>query len=252
MKADGAERAAIEEAKQNMMAQVYKAECIVFGEPPKTFDFEYRDAKGEYHADRGLTPLEFYDRYVGFDLDQYVTIMCAPTEKMEMGKYYVFHNMCCQAGMDLHALNLTIEEMEDLALKQLQGGTPVWFGCDAGAFGDRKMGVWDPVSFDYEGLLGGMDWYMDKEDRLNYKQSYASHAMILVGVNLDDSGKPNRWKIENSWGKDVGKNGYFVASEEYFKDYVYEVIINKKYLTEEQKALLRTEPIRLQPWEATT
>jgi bleomycin hydrolase len=250
LRAEGADRAALEEAKDHMMAAVYKAECIVFGEPVKTFTFEYRDAKDQYHADYGLTPLEFYDKYVGFDLDQYVTVMNAPTEKMEIGKYYVFHNMCCQAGMDLHALNLTAEEMEELSLKQLKDGIPVWFGCDSGAFGDRKMGVWDPDSFDYQGLLGGMDWTMEKKDRLDYKQSWATHAMILVGVNLDQQGKPDRWKIENSWGKDVGKNGYFVASEKYFREYVYEVIINRKYLNDEQLRLLETEPVRLEPWEA--
>ena len=250
LKANGADHATLEEAKEAMVAAVYKAECIAFGEPVKTFDFEYRNAKGEYHADYGLTPQEFYDKYVGHDLEAYVTVMNSPTEKMELGKYYVFHNMCCQAGMDLHALNLTVDEMEELVLAQLRDGDPVWFGCDAGAFGDRKMGVWDPDSFEYEKLLGGLDWIMEKKDRLDHKQSSATHAMILVGVNLDKDGKPNRWKIENSWGKDVGKDGYFVASEKYFREYVYEAIINRKYLSPAQQALLDTEPIRLEPWEA--
>ncbi len=250
MKAEGSDRDALEEAKEQMMAAVYKAECIVFGEPVNNFDFEYRDKDGGYHADYGLTPGEFYDKYVGEDLDRFVTVMNAPTEKMETGKYYVFHNMCCQAGMDLHALNLTAEEMEELALAQLKDGVPVWFGCDSGAFGDRKAGVWDPDSFAYSELLGGLDWNMEKKERLDYKQSGATHAMILVGVNLDRDGCPDRWKIENSWGKEVGREGYFVASEKYFREYVYEVIIDRKYLDDEQRALLETEPIRLEPWEA--
>lgn len=250
LKANGAGHDVLEEEKEKMVAAVYKAECIAFGEPVTKFDFEYRDGKGEYHVDRGLTPKEFYDKYVGHSLQDYVTVMNAPTEKMEIGKYYVFHNMCCQAGMDLHALNLTTEEMEELTLAQLKDGVPVWFGCDSGAFGDRKMGVWDPDSFDYQGLLGGMDWTMEKKERLDYKQSGATHAMILVGVNLDENGCPDRWKIENSWGKEVGKNGYFVASEKYFREYVYEVIINKKHLNADQLSLLDKEPIRLKPWEA--
>jgi hypothetical protein len=139
--------------------------------------------------------------------------------------------------------------LKKLSIAQLKDGVPVWFGCDSGAYGDRTSGVWDPESFAYGNVLGGADFFMNKKDRLEYRDSFATHAMILTGVNLDENGKPDRWKIENSWGKDVGKNGYFVCSDHYFDEFVYEVIIDRKYLNEVQKTLLEEEPYEIMPWQ---
>lgn len=236
------------ERKLEMMAEIYKAECIVFGEPVDTFTFEYRDSDGEYHAEYDLTPKAFYEKYIGLSLDDYTAVVHVPTDLTPVGKRYEFHYRGNMAEGSIRCLNLEMEELEELVLKQLRDGEPVWFGCDAGAPGHRQMGIWDPDSFDYEGLLGGVSLEMSKKDRLETHASRATHAMILVGVNLDRNGKPDRWKIENSWGGDVGKNGYFVCSEKYFKEYVYEAIIHKKHLNEAQKALLQTEPVRLEPW----
>lgn len=238
----------VSDRKDEMMSEIYKALCIVFGEPVRTFDFEYRDEKKEFHADYDLTPKEFYDKYIGNDLDEYICISNSPTEATPLDNYYKFHYAGSMAESDIHSLNLTMDEVQDLVIKQLQDNEPVWFACDAGAYGDRKQGVWDPDSFDYEGLLGGASFEMEKSESLEYNQSSPTHAMILVGVNFDKNGEPNRWKIENSWGKEVGLDGYFVCSQTYFRRYVYEAIINKKYLTSAEKALLEKEPIELTPW----
>ena len=58
--------------KQEMLAEIYKAECIAFGQPVQTFDFAYRDKDKVYHEDRNLTPQEFYQKYVGMSLRDYV------------------------------------------------------------------------------------------------------------------------------------------------------------------------------------
>ena len=150
---------------------------------------------------------------------------------------------------NIDCVNVTIDELEQACIKQLKDGKPIWFGCDAGAYGDRLEGIWDPDSFAYESLFD-INWDLEKSERLKYRDSFATHAMILTGVNLDENGVPNRWKVENSWGKDVGKDGYFVLSEKYFKDYVYEAIINKKYLTQEQIDLFNSEPVEILPWQS--
>ena len=237
------------ERKSEMLAEIYKAECIVYGTPPETFHFEYRDRNGEYHSERGLTPQEFYERYAGISLDDYVTITNEPTHTKKLNMYYSFHYIGNMAGKDVHCLNLSMDELEELCIKQLEDGEPVWFGCDHGAYGDRKEGVWDPDSFDYDGLLGGIDLFMEKGERLEYLDSSATHAMILTGVNFDDYGRPDRWKIENSWGSEVGREGYYVCSEKYFREYVYEGIINRRYLSDEQLVMLESEPVVLMPWE---
>ena len=235
--------------KEAMLEEVYRMECIAFGEPPKCFSFEYRDKNNEYHCVRDLTGRAFYERFVGDALDDYITVTNHPTHGLPMNLYYVFHYMGSMANRDVINLNLTLEEMEALTVKQLRDGEPVWFGCDAGAYGDRDKGVWDPDSVNWSGLMGGVDFEMSKGDRLEYHDSFATHAMIFVGVNFDENGTPDRWKIENSWGEDVGKKGYFVCSEAYFREYVYEVIVRKKHLTDAQRALLEQPPVRIQPWE---
>lgn len=234
---------------EEMLKEVYKAQCIAFGEPVKTFCFEYRDEAGEYHADYDLTPQEFVRKYTDFDPDRYITVTNEPTEIRKMNMYYQFHYIGSMAESNVRCLNLTMPELKELAIAQLEDGQPVWFGCDSGAFGDRQEGIWDPDSFDYSGILGGADFVMEKGDRLMYHDSYSSHAMILTGVNFDENGRPDRWKIENSWGKDVGRNGYFVCSDKYFDEYVYEVIIDRRHLSCSQRKLLDCEPALILPWQ---
>ena len=89
-------------------------------------------------------------------------------------------------------------------------------------------------------------------DGLEYGDSPSNHAMTLTGVNLDEQGKPNRWKVENSWGKDNGEDGYYVASDKWFDRYVTEIIIRKEYLDDATRALLETEPVELDPWQPLT
>lgn len=235
--------------KKEMLAEVYRAECIAFGEPVRVFDYEYRDNDGNYHCLRNMTPQKFCEEYVGIALQDYVPVVNEPYEERPMHTPLTFHSIGNMADRDLKALNLTMEEVEDLCVKQLRSGEPVWFACDAGAYGDRKKGVWDPASVNYEGLLGGVDFTMPKGERLRYKDSAATHAMLLTGVSFDENGKPSRWKIENSWGKDVGKDGYFVCSEAYFENFVYEAVIDEEHLSEEQKKMLEKEPVSIPAWE---
>ena len=236
--------------KEAMLEEIYRMECVCFGEPPAAFCFEYRDRDNAYHCDRDLTGLSFCKKYVGDVLSDYITVTNHPTHGLPMNLHYVFHYIGSMANRDVVNLNLTAEEMEELTVKQLRDGEPVWFGIDSGAYNDREQGVWDPASLDFSGLMGGIDFDLPKGERLEYHDSFATHAMIFVGVNFDEKGRPDRWKIENSWGEEVGKKGYFVCSEAYFREYVYEVIVRKKHLSEAQLALLDQSPVRIQPWES--
>ncbi len=236
--------------KEEMMAEIYKMECIVFGEPVETFDFEYKNKDDQYECHRNLTPKAFYDKYIAMDFDQYITVANYPLPDVPVNKPFVFHYSGNMIENDIWKLNLSQEDLEELCLKQLKDGELVWFGCDSQAFGARIEGIWDPDCFAYEGLLGNIDYYMDKTQRLVHHDSVTTHAMVFCGVSFNEDGTPNRWKIENSWGDEVGKKGYFVCSEKYFKEYVYEAIINKKYLSETQLKMLEMEATQLTPWEA--
>lgn len=238
----------ITERKKEMLAEIYKAECNVYGQPVRTFHLEYRDKDGEYHAEHDLTPQEFCRKYTDINFDDYITVTNEPTECKPFNRLFHFHYSGSMADRDVTFLNLEMPELKRMAVEQLKKGEPVWFGCDSGAYGDRQEGVWDPASFDYRNVLGGADFFQNKKERLESHDSFATHAMILTGVNFDKDGKPDRWKIENSWGKDVGKNGYFVCSDRYFDEFVYEVIVRKELLSDEQKEMLSQEPVVLEPW----
>ncbi|MDO5110291.1 MAG: C1 family peptidase, partial [Erysipelotrichaceae bacterium] len=238
----------ITERKKEMLTEIYKAECNVYGQPVRTFHLEYRDKDGVYHAEHDLTPQEFCRKYTDINFDDYITVTNEPTECKPFNRLFHFHYSGSMADRDVTFLNLEMPELKRMAVEQLKKGEPVWFGCDSGAYGDRQEGVWDPASFDYRNVLGGADFFQNKKERLESHDSFATHAMILTGVNFDKDGKPDRWKIENSWGKDVGKNGYFVCSDRYFDEFVYEVIVRKELLSDEQKEMLSQEPVALEPW----
>ncbi len=235
--------------KEQMLAEVYKAQCIAFGEPVDTFDFEYTDKDKKYHCERNLTAKSFMDKYVGPVLKDFMPVTNEPVENRPMNTLFTFHGIENMVGRDMTALNLSQSELEELCVKQLKDGQAIWFACDAGAFGARKEGVWDQDSVDYAGLLGGFDISMPKGAGLDYNAIYPNHAMLLTGVNFGADGQPDRWKIENSWGKDVGDDGYFVCSERYFKELVFEVVIDKKYFTPAQLALLDQPAVAINAWE---
>ncbi len=234
--------------KNEMLGEFYSALCICFGKPVSSFDFEYRDKDDVFRADRGLTPQEFYRKYVDLDLKDYVSVINAPTSDKPYHRTYTVKYLGNVIGAPIRYLNVTMDEMKDLAIRQLKDGEPVWFGSDCGKYGSRKDGIWDPASFCYDRLFG-MDFSLTKEERLDYGDSAMNHAMVICGVNLDGNGRPNRWKIENSWGDEAGRKGYYVASDGWFEEFTYQVIIRKRYLKEEWLKELGKKPVELEPWD---
>ena len=235
--------------KEEMLGEIYSMLCICLGEPPKSFDFEYRDKNKEFHRDRGLTPRSFYEKYVGRVLDDYVSVINAPSEDKPYGRTFtVAYLGNVVGGRAVKYLNLPSDELKKLAIAQMQDGEPVWFGCDVGKFLNRERGLMALNNFDYNGTLG-VKFGMNKAQRLDYGTSQMTHAMVFLGVNLDENGKPNRWKVENSWGDKSGQDGYYIMSDAWFDEYNYQVVVNKKHMTPEQIKAFAQEPIVLKPWD---
>ena len=234
--------------KDEMLSEVYRILCICLGKPPKTFDFAYRDKENKYHCDRGLTPQAFYAKYVGWDLDDYVGLINAPTDDKPYGRSYTVRFLGnVKEGKIVRYLNLEIGELKKAAIAQMQDGHPVWFGCDVGKSSDSS-GIMDLETYKLEDLLD-TQFTMTKAERLDYGQSLMTHAMVFQGVNLDENGQPDRWRVENSWGPDAGEKGYYVMSDRWFDEYMYQVVVHKKYLTAEQIAAYEAAPIELEPWD---
>ncbi len=238
----------LQEIKEEMLSEIYTFLCVSLGEPPKTFDFEYYDKDGKFHRDLGLTPLDFYNKYVGIDLNEYISLINAPTKDKPYHKTFTVDYLGnVIGGKEIKYLNVTMEELKNATISQLKDGVSVWFGCDVGQRSDRELGLLDSNVYEFEKAYG-IDFNMSKEVTLDYCESLMTHAMVLSGVNLID-GKSNRWKVENSWGEEPGHKGYFLMTDEWMDRFTYQVVVNKKYLPKELRDLIEQEPIVLKPWD---
>ena len=249
--AAGGDGDAIAATKAELMQGVYRILVICLGEPPASFDVRIRDDKNELKASGTYTPREFFDEFVGMNLDDYVSVINAPTQdKPYLHAFTVkFLGNVVEDGQ-VRYVNLPIEALKRVAVAQLRDGLPVWFGSDVDQGFLREDGVLDPAALDVDALFGlPIEAGLDKAARLEYGESVMTHAMTVQGVNLDAEGVPTRWRIENSWGDDHGKKGYDVASAAWFDEYVYQVVVDKKYLTKEELDAYESEPIELAPWD---
>lgn len=247
--AKGASMEELQGKKQEMMSVIYRMLVIALGKPPKTFTWETRDKDKQFIRIADITPQQFFAEYVGWNLDDYVSIINAPTQDKPFHHSYTVQYLGnVTEGHIVRHLNLPIEEMKKLAITQMQDGQVVWFGCDVGQFHEKDLGIMDTDGIQ-AGLLFDTDFPMTKAQRLDYGESLMTHAMVFTGVNLDKVGKPNRWKVENSWGEDRGNKGFYIMSDRWFDEYMYQVVVNKKYLSKEQLRAYEEEPTVLAPWD---
>jgi len=233
--------------KEKCLADIYQLLCDAFGVPPTKFDFEYVDKDKKYHRVKDLTPLSFFEKYVDVDVDDYVSLIDSPREITPYYEMYTVKHLGSVWGVPVRHLNLPLEEIKKAVISQLKEGEVVWFGSDCSKFGNRQEGMWAPENFDYESLFN-VDFSFEKTDMLYACESAMNHAMCITGVDIKDK-KANKWKIENSWGQDIANKGYFVASDKWFDDYVYQAVVNKKHLSAKAKKALNTKLNELEPWD---
>ncbi len=235
--------------KDKMMYEIYKILCICLGKPPEYIDFETRDKDDKFIRDLHISPKEFFEKYVGWDLDDHISLINAPTkDKPFNNSYTVKYLGNVIEGKPVRYLNLESRHLKSAALAQLKDGKPVWFGADVDHGMMLQDGIMDPNVYQAN-VVFDTDFNLTKEQRLDYGHSMMNHAMVLVGVNLDDDGNPNRWRVENSWGKERGKDGYYIMSDDWFDEYVFQVVVDKKYLAPELLKYYYTDPIILEPWD---
>ncbi|MCI6157781.1 MAG: C1 family peptidase [Peptoniphilaceae bacterium] len=245
----GAGEDELQNLKDQLMEEIYRVLTISLGVPPTSFEFAVRDKDGKYIHETSITPQEFFRKYVGYDVDHTFSLINAPTEDKPFGKTFtVAYLGNVVEGRPVHYLNLTIESLKQAAIAQLKESQPVWFGSDVGKFSHRKEGYLSADTVAAEDLFQ-VSFDMTKEQLLDYGDSQMTHAMVITGVQLDENENPVRWKVENSWGNEVGNDGYFVMSDDWFTRFVYQIVVNEKFLTNEEREQLKQEPIVLQPWD---
>ncbi|MDU5467536.1 MAG: C1 family peptidase [Peptoniphilus harei] len=240
----------LKKMQEEYMKKIYDVLSISLGTPPEKFDFEVRNEDEEFICDKNLTPQEFLKKHVEVNLDDYISLINAPTKDKPYFKSYTVDFLGNVMELDkVRYVNVPVEVMKDGILKQLKDGEPVWFGCDVAQFFYRKGANLDLSTLKIFDLLN-VEYDLSKEERLDYKESLMTHAMVFVGCDYDEENKKiNRYKVENSWGKDAGDRGYLVMSDEWFDEYMYQALINKKYLDEKVIKAYSEEPIHLKPWD---
>lgn len=234
--------------KEKMLSEIYHILAVCLGEPPLTFTYEYKDKDEKFGRIENITPKEFFDQYVGLKLDDYVSVLSCPGPRYPFNKAFTVKYLNnVEGGNKVLYVNLPIERVKELVIKQLSDDKVVWFGSDVGQFSVTADGIMAIEMWNLEQVLD-TKFGLTKAERVDYGESLMTHAMVITGVNLIE-GAPNRWKVENSWGDTVGDKGYFVMSDEWFDNYVYQVVIEKKYLTKKELALLDEKPVELEAWD---
>ena len=234
------------EHKEKRIADIWNMLCIHLGTPPKTFNWQWRDKDNEFHRKGRMTPQQFAAEFVDIDWEDYVCIVNDPRNEYYQ-TYTIDFLQNVAGGPPVVYLNVPNKEMKAITQKLLEDGIPVWMGCDVGKEMDRKRGLWDANLFDVEGLYG-IEYGMDKADRLRHNQTMMTHAMLFTGVDVVN-GRPRRWRVENSWGTDTGQKGYYTMNDSWYDQYMFEIAAPTSYLNEKMLTGLEAEPVVLPAWD---
>ena len=242
-----ASAAELEKKKTEMLGTIYRMLVLNLGEPPTKFTWTRKDAKGNPVETKEYTPLSFFEEYVGDDLrNNYVMLMNDPS-RAYYKLYEIDFDRHSYDGKNWTYVNLPIDDIKQMAIASIKDSTMLYFSCDVGKFFNREQGVLDVNYLDYGSLLG-TTFGMDKKQRIQTFSSGSSHAMTLMAVDLDENGKPKKWMVENSWGPGAN-SGHVIMTDEWFDEYMFRLVVNKKYITEKVKEVLKQKPTRLPAWD---
>lgn len=240
----------VEALKLSMQKEIHRLLVIFLGPPPspeQQLSWEYTD-KDDKYGKLEFTPLSLYKEVLGEDLSKCVSLLNDPRNTYNKNiKIDKLGNVV--GGKTVKYLNVDIDDLSDYAVKRIQSGEAVFFGTHTPIYMDKKRGIMDESLYDYK--LINYEAKQEKASRVEYHQSLMTHAMTLTAVHLDEENKPVRWRVENSWGKDSGNDGYYVMDHQYFKDYVYQIVVKDTELSEEHQAIFKddSQSVTLPPWD---
>jgi bleomycin hydrolase len=243
----GSSKDHIQKTKDKMLSEVYRFLTIAIGTPPQTFDFSYRDKDKNFHRDDNITPLHFLEKYTKNNLSNYISILNDPSPTKSYEQTYIFEDGGNVVdGIEPLFLNLSMPDLKNLTMRQIKASESVWFGCDI--YSDvNKKGFMTTDVYDFEGTFG-IDFSLNKTDRLMSYDSSGNHAMTITGVDIV-KGKPIQWKVENSWGEECGLKGYYTMSNDWFDKNGYVVVIRRDLLPEKFQRALNKTPKIISRWD---
>ena len=237
----------IQQRKTEMLSEIYHMLVITLGEPVKEFTYAFRDKNGKALTPvKTYTPQSFYQEVVGEKLNgTFIMVMNDPRREYYK-TYEVEYDRHTYDGHNWKYLNLPMEDIEQLAIASLKDGRKLYSSYDVGKQLDRKRGFADTENYDYESLFG-TTFGMNKAERISTFDSGSTHAMTLTAVDLDADGKPLKWKVENSWGSDSGHQGCIIMTARWFREYMFRLVVDKKYVSEKLLKDYDQKPIMVMP-----
>ena len=239
--------AELQEMKVRQLSEIYRMLALCLGEPVKEFEWTRCDRDNNIVSRATYTPMGFYQEFIGEDLENnYVMIMNDPTR--EYGKVYeIDYDRHVYDGHNWLYINLPVERIKEMAIASIKDNVAMYFSCDVGKFYNSKKGTLDIANFDYASLMG-VTFGMDKKQRVQTHASGSSHAMTLIAVDIVD-GEPVKWMVENSWGPASGYKGSLIMTDEWFDEYMFRLVVEKKYVPEDVLKMLDQEPVMLPAWD---
>ena len=239
--------AELQKMKMRQLSEVYRMLALCLGEPVKEFEWIRCDRNNNIVSRETYTPMSFYQEFIGEDLENnYVMVMNDPTR--EYGKVYeIDYDRHVYDGHNWLYINLPVEHIKEMAIASIKDNVAMYFSCDVGKFYNKNKGTLDLANFDYASLMG-VTFGMDKKQRVQTHASGSSHAMTLIAVDIVD-GEPVKWMVENSWGPASGYKGCLIMTDEWFNEYMFRLVVEKKYVPEDILKMLDQEPVQLPAWD---
>lgn len=244
----GAKTKELQDMRQEMMKDIYRMLALNLGIPPSEFTWRYEDKDNVVSAYQTYTPLEFKQKVLGdIQVSDYVMLMNDPTRPFNV-HYEIDNYRNVEEGVNWHYVNLANDKIKAMAIESIKNNEALYASCDVGQQLDRDYGILDIDNFDYESVYG-VSFTMDKAERIQTKSSGSSHGMALVAVDIDDKGNPVKWQFENSWGENAGHKGYLTFTDEWFDEYMFRIVVHKKFVTPEVLEIYETEATMLPAWD---
>ena len=240
-------QASIDKAKVRMLAQIYKMITLTIGEPPQKFTYAFKTKSGKAVGPaKEYTPQSFYQEVVGGPINGTFIMAMNDPRRPYYKTYEVEYDRHTYDGHNWKYVNLPMDDIEQMAIASLKDGRKLYSSYDVGKFLDRKRGYADTENFDYQSLFG-TTFGMDKAQRISTFDSGSTHAMTLTAVDIDDRGKVSKWKVENSWGASWGQQGCLIMTDRWFREFMFRLVVNKKYVPENILKASETEPVMVMP-----
>ena len=234
--------------KKEMMEVIFNLLAMFLGQPPDVINWSTRNKDNKYFVISDISPKDFCKKYADINIKDKVCLIHAPMSNKKFNTVYTVEYLGnVIEGQIIKYLNVDVQKLKKSAIQSIKNNEAVWFGCDVGKRFSREQGVLDIGIYDYENVFQ-TDFKMNKQTRLEYGDSEMTHAMLLTGVDIKKRISA-KWKIENSWGTKSGNNGYMMMTDEWFDEYTYEIVVDKKYISKRLLKYLDMEPVVLAPWD---